>query len=90
MTCIAATSWFGKLVFGKIADLPNVNPMLLQQISFVSIGFGTILLTAAPKFIGFEWESMITIALFMGFFDGCFLTMLGPIGKKTFSSGFHH
>ena len=38
-----------------------------------------MLLTAAPKFTGFEWGSMIIFALFMGLFDGCFITMLGPI-----------
>merc|ERR1719219_1596426 len=79
LTCIAITSGFGRLIFGKIADFPNVNRILLQQISFVSIGLCTMLLTAAPKFTGFEWESMIIFALFMGLFDGCFITMLGPI-----------
>jgi len=79
VTCIAATSGIGRLIFGKVADLPNVNRILLQQISFVSIGLCTMLLTAAPKFTGFEWESMIIFALFMGLFDGCFITMLGPI-----------
>ena len=38
VTCIAATSGVGRLIFGKIADLPKVNRILLQQISFVSIG----------------------------------------------------
>ena len=79
VTCIAATSGLGRLVFGKVADLPNVNRILLQQISFVSIGICTMLLAGAAKFTGFEWESMIMIALLMGLFDGCFITMLGPI-----------
>ena len=79
VTCIAATSGLGRLMFGKVADLPNVNRILLQQISFVSIGICTMLLAGAAKFTGFEWESMIMIALLMGLFDGCFITMLGPI-----------
>jgi len=79
VTCIAATSGIGRLVFGLVADLPNVNRILLQQISFVSIGLCSMLLTAAPFFTGFEWPSMIIFALFMGIFDGCFITMLGPI-----------
>jgi len=79
VTCIAATSGIGRLIFGKVADLPKVNRILLQQISFVSIGACTMLLAAAPKFTGFEWGTMIIISLFMGLFDGCFITMLGPI-----------
>ena len=67
------------MVFGKVADLPNVNAIFLQQISFVVIGLCTMLLTAAPKFTGFEWESMVICALIMGLFDGCFITMLGIV-----------
>ena len=59
-------SGVGRLVFGKVADLPNINRILLQQISFVAIGLCTMLLTAAPKFTGFEWESMVIFALIMG------------------------
>ena len=66
VTCIAATSGIGRLIFGKVADLPNVNRILLQQISFVAIGLCTMLLTAAPFFTGFEWESMIISALCLG------------------------
>jgi len=79
VTCIAVTSGIGRLIFGKIADLPRVNRIFLQQISFVSIGICTMLLTAAPYFTGFEFESMIMFSLIMGLFDGCFITMLGPI-----------
>ena len=38
-----------------------------------------MLLTAAPYFKGFEFQSMIVFSLIMGLFDGCFITMLGPI-----------
>jgi MCP family monocarboxylic acid transporter-like MFS transporter 10 len=79
VTCIAITSGIGRLIFGKVADLPNVNRILLQQISFVSIGICTMLLTAAPYFNGFQFEAMSVFALIMGLFDGCFITMLGPI-----------
>ena len=79
VTCLSATSGIGRLVFGKVADLPNVNGIFLQQISFVVIGLCTILLTVAPKFTGFEWESMVICALIMGLFDGCFITMLGLV-----------
>lgn len=79
VTCIAVTSGLGRLTFGKIADLPNVNRIFLQQVSFVSIGICTMLLVAAPYFSGFEFYSMVAFSLIMGLFDGCFITMLGPI-----------
>ena len=82
VSCMGITSGLGRLIFGKIADLPKVNRILLQQISFVSIGICTMLLVAAPYFTGFEFESMIVFALIMGLFDGCFISMLGPIGKN--------
>ena len=66
VTCIAATSGVGRMIFGRVADLPNVNRILLQQISFVAIGLCTMLLTAAPFFTGFEWVSMIISALCLG------------------------
>ena len=79
VTCIAITSMIGRLIFGKVADHPRVNRVLLQQISFVSIGVCTMLLTAAPYFQGFQFQALILFSLIMGLFDGCFITMLGPI-----------
>lgn len=79
VTCIAITSGVGRIIFGKVADMPNVNGIVLQQISFISIGVCTMLLTAAPFFSGFVYESLIIFALIMGLFDGCFISLLGPI-----------
>jgi len=79
VTCVAITSGVGRIIFGKIADLPYVNRIFLQQISFISIGICTMLLAAAPHFTGFEFNAMIICALIMGLFDGCFITVLGPI-----------
>jgi hypothetical protein len=50
VTCIAITSGIGRIIFGKVADHPNVNGIALQQLSFISIGICTMLLTAAPYF----------------------------------------
>ncbi|CAB3371832.1 Hypothetical predicted protein [Cloeon dipterum] len=72
--CIGLTSGIGRIVFGKIADMKRVDRILLQQISFVSIGALTMLLVVAPS-----WTVMILIALGMGLFDGCFISLLGPI-----------
>ena len=79
VTCIAITSLIGRLIFGYISDFKNVNRILLQQVSFVSIGICTMLLTTAPFFQGFNFEFMILFSLILGLFDGCFITLLGPI-----------
>ncbi|KAF7402675.1 hypothetical protein HZH66_004942 [Vespula vulgaris] len=72
--CIGITSGIGRLIFGYIADLPKVNRILLQQISFLSIGILTMLLTVTPSF-----NILLLISLSMGLFDGCFISLLGPI-----------
>lgn len=74
VTCIGATSGVGRLVFGKIADCPNVNRIFLQQVAFVAIGILTILLTVFRNFPAF-----VVICLGLGLFDGCFISLLGPI-----------
>ena len=95
--CIGATSFAGRLIFGKIGDLPRVNRVILQQVPFIflkksvrinyryllllnkksaflAIGIFTMLLTLADSF---AW--LITLCLFMGLFDGCFVALVGPI-----------
>lgn len=72
--CIGVTSGIGRLMFGKIGDLPRVNRVILQQIAFFSIGTFTMLLTLANSFV---W--LIVLCLFMGLFDGCFVALVGPI-----------
>ncbi|KAJ4451598.1 hypothetical protein ANN_03067 [Periplaneta americana] len=72
--CLGITSGLGRLIFGKIADIPKVNRIFLQQISFISIGILTMLLTVTNSF-----KLLIVISLFMGLFDGCFISLLGPI-----------
>ncbi|CAL4238343.1 unnamed protein product, partial [Meganyctiphanes norvegica] len=72
--CIGATSGVGRIIFGFISDRPWVNRIVLQQISFISIGCFTMLLVVANNFPIF-----IVIALFIGLFDGCFVSLVGPI-----------
>ncbi|KAL1138773.1 hypothetical protein AAG570_008835, partial [Ranatra chinensis] len=71
---IGLTSGLGRIIFGKIADYPSVNRIVLQQISFVMIGMLTMLMTVTNSFVMLE-----VIALGMGLFDGCFISLLGPI-----------
>ncbi|XP_063993763.1 monocarboxylate transporter 10 isoform X2 [Diachasmimorpha longicaudata] len=73
--CIGITSGIGRLVFGYIADLPRINRILLQQISFLSIGVLTMLLPLTPPY----YSILLVITLIMGLFDGCFISLLGPI-----------
>ena len=72
--CIGITSGVGRLVFGKIGDLPGVNRVILQQTAFFSIGVFTMLLTVANSFVWF-----IVLCLLMGLFDGCFVALVGPM-----------
>ncbi|KAL0116713.1 hypothetical protein PUN28_009964 [Cardiocondyla obscurior] len=72
--CIGITSGIGRLIFGYIADLPKVNRIFLQQISFLSIGILTLLLPFTKSFL-----MLLAISLGMGLFDGCFISLLGPI-----------
>ena len=62
------------MFFGFIGDLKQVNRIILQQIAFISIGILTMLLTIVPTYGVF-----LTIAFAMGIFDGCFISLLGPI-----------
>lgn len=73
--CIGITSGIGRLLFGYIADYPNVDRILLQQISFLIIGVLTMMLPSTAGSYG--W--LIVITLGMGLFDGCFISLLGPI-----------
>ena len=45
----------------------------------MAIGLCTMLLTTAPYFGAYAFEQMMVLSLVMGFFDGCFITMFGPI-----------
>lgn len=72
--CIGITSGLGRLLFGFIADLPRVDRIYLQQASFVFIGLMTMIIPLVDSFV-----LLLSITLFMGLFDGCFISLLGPI-----------
>lgn len=72
--CLAITSGLGRVLFGFIADLPRVNRILLQQISLACIGVATMLMPNTKSF-----TVIIFFVLAMGLFDGCFISMIGPI-----------
>ncbi|EEB12880.1 monocarboxylate transporter, putative [Pediculus humanus corporis] len=75
--CIAATSLLGRLISGKVADFKKVNTITLQQISFVCLGLLTMLIAVVQNYYG-----LIVICLSMGIFDGCFVSLMGPVAFK--------
>jgi len=81
--CIGVSSGLGRVASGFIADLPKVksngNRIILQQVSFVSIGACTMLLTTAQLFGDHVFLGLLSFCFILGIFDGCFITMLGPI-----------
>lgn len=83
MTCIGITSGIGRIVTGKVADMESIkangNRVVLQQVAFVLIGLCTMLLTTAQQFGSHVFPALMIFCLIMGFFDGCFITLLGPI-----------
>lgn len=74
LMCIGISSGIGRLIFGTISDFPGVNRILLQQISFYLIGLATIFLPLTENYI-----VLLVIVLAIGLFDGCFISLLGPI-----------
>ncbi|XP_045111368.1 monocarboxylate transporter 10-like isoform X3 [Portunus trituberculatus] len=80
--CLGITSLVGRLVFGMVADRPSINRIFLQQVSFFCIGAFTMLLTVANHMAFF-----MVIALIMGLFDGCFISLLGPIAFDIVGPG---
>lgn len=83
VACIGITSGLGRLIFGKMADLKRVQEgggrIVLQQVAFLAIGICTMLLTFAPYCQNFVFEALLILCCVMGIFDGCFVTMMGPI-----------
>lgn len=76
--CLGITSLVGRLLFGKIGDLPWINRVMLQQSAFFAYGVCTMLLAVAGYVTG-SFPLLITLCLFMGLFDGCFVSLVGPI-----------
>ncbi|XP_055701744.1 monocarboxylate transporter 10 isoform X2 [Phlebotomus papatasi] len=72
--CLGISSGVGRLVFGFIADLPRINRILLQQVSFCFIGIMTMFLPMTSSYI-----LLLAFVLAMGLFDGCFISLIGPI-----------
>lgn len=75
--CIGMASGIGRLVCGFLADRPGVNRIYLQQCSFVAIGALTMLIPLTRSY-----ELLLAICTAMGLFDGCFISLLGPVAYE--------
>ncbi|XP_066466877.1 monocarboxylate transporter 10 [Tiliqua scincoides] len=75
LLCLGITSGVGRLLFGRIADyIPGAKKVYLQVISFFFIGLMSMMIPLCNSFGG-----LIAVCLFMGLFDGCFISIMAPI-----------
>uniref|UniRef100_A0A8D0CB28 Monocarboxylate transporter 10 n=1 Tax=Salvator merianae TaxID=96440 RepID=A0A8D0CB28_SALMN len=75
LLCLGITSGIGRLMFGRIADyIPGAKKVYLQVISFFFIGLMSMMIPLCYTFGG-----LIAVCLFMGLFDGCFISIMAPI-----------
>ncbi|XP_050394886.1 monocarboxylate transporter 10 [Patella vulgata] len=72
--CLSITSGVGRIVCGKLADMPCVNRIRMQQGAFAIFGVATLCIPFADNFYG-----LIAICLVMGLCDGLFICLIGPI-----------
>lgn len=75
--CIGIASGIGRLVCGYLADLKGINRIYLQQCSFVAIGLLTMVIPLTDSYY-----MLLFICTMMGLFDGCFISLLGPVAHN--------
>jgi len=76
LICMQVCSLLARVCFGPIADINIVrrNRILLQQISFLTMGILTMLLNVTNS-----WPVLIVFCVGLGLADGCFWVVEGPI-----------
>lgn len=74
VACIGIASGVGRLIFGFIADLPNVNRIVMHQVSVAFVGITTMILSGLDSY-----TLVIICVLALGLCDGCYVTLMGPI-----------
>jgi MCP family monocarboxylic acid transporter-like MFS transporter 10 len=70
--CMSQT--VGKIACGKFADLRCANRLLMAQLSLLVIAVGGCLLPLATSY-----SALVTYAIVQGFFDGCYVVLIGLI-----------
>ncbi|XP_062896823.1 monocarboxylate transporter 10-like [Mobula hypostoma] len=82
LMCIGISSGVGRLLFGRLADcLRGANKVFLQVGSFFVIGLMSMMIPVCRAFGG-----LIAVCLFMGLFDGCFISIMAPIAFELVGS----
>lgn len=74
LICIAVTSGLGRIIFGPLSDYKKVDCIFLQQLSFFAIGIVSILIPLTTNY-----NILLLLNLILGIFDGCFISVIGPI-----------
>ncbi|XP_043560941.1 monocarboxylate transporter 8 [Chiloscyllium plagiosum] len=75
LVCIGASSGIGRLTFGKIGDcIPGPKKIFLQVASFWILGIMSMMIPLCKGF-----EHVLIVCIFLGFCDGCFITIMAPI-----------
>lgn len=78
VSCIGIASGVGRLIFGFVADLPNVNRLVMHQISVGLVGVTTMILAGVNSY-----TLAIVCVLALGLCDGCYVTLMGPIAIEV-------
>ncbi|XP_078398734.1 monocarboxylate transporter 10 [Cetorhinus maximus] len=82
LMCIGISSGVGRLIFGRVADyLPGSYKVFLQVASFFVIGLMSMMIPLCQNF-----GSLIAVCLFMGLFDGCFISIMAPVAFELVGS----
>ncbi|ELT95892.1 hypothetical protein CAPTEDRAFT_176101 [Capitella teleta] len=72
--CLGGVSGFSRLFAGKIADMPRVNRIRMQQMSLLLMGIVCSCIPFAQSF-----GVLVVLVIMMGISDGCLICLLGPI-----------
>ena len=75
---LSVTATVGKLICGRLADLPRMRRLFLLAGASLALAASTMGLTAAENFDG-----MLTFVLIFGFFDGCFVVVAPQITQDV-------
>ncbi|XP_066275051.1 monocarboxylate transporter 10-like [Branchiostoma lanceolatum] len=79
VTCIGASSWAGRMFWGRIGDFPNVRRVRLHQMAFFVTGVCSTLVPVATHF-----AALATLTVVIGFFDGAYISLIGAIVYDMF------
>ncbi|XP_078698497.1 monocarboxylate transporter 10-like [Branchiostoma floridae x Branchiostoma belcheri] len=79
VTCIGASSWAGRMFWGRIGDFPSVRRIRLHQMAFFVSGLCSTLVPVATHF-----AALATLTVVIGFFDGAYISLIGAIVYDMF------